>query len=348
MSFTPNSCTPINIITLPKLYEPILNKNIGVPNLEFYDKLGCCDIEISNEENVIIGRTMEFPVPMNSCIRFYKRGTDFSSVSPNDNGLSWRSIYGFVGISVLDMLNPVDGVNEKGLSCGLLTLDATEYQSSEGLMTIGITDVCCWLLSICSNVHECIDVLQKVNIWGNIVPVVNRVIGLHISLHDKTSNIVVQIINGKLNIYDNISGILTNGPVLPEQFTLLDQYKQGNLAITDNTSSIARFIRLSELKETAIIPETTNDIVTLICHMLHDVDIVKGSCISTQYNNIYYEYTQWVLIKDLINGKIWYRTYDDLSLKVIDLTLINFDKTYDPIFIDNNASIINIIPKLSI
>jgi choloylglycine hydrolase len=292
---------------------------------------------------------MEFSVPMHSKIVFYTRGQRYTSeCPPHCKPLTWVSKYGFIGIQVFDMTSPVDGINEAGLSCGILTLDATEYPLiKKGDLVVAITDVCHYLLATCQTTTQAVSNLNKITIWGNPVSFLDKIIGLHLSIHDRYgSNVVVEILSGKLHIYDNPHGVLTNGPPLPEQFELLKTYKQGLLTIPDDSSSITRFIKLSCLKDVVIIPNTVLGIVQLFCHLFNTVDIIEGTTPSTQYGPNNFEITQWMIIKDLVTGDIWYRSYNDFTLRSIKMNQIDFTREYDHILIcANKPYIIDMTPN---
>jgi choloylglycine hydrolase len=52
------------------------------------------------------------------------------------------------------------------------------------------------------------------------------------------------------------------------------------------------------------------------------------------------DYTQWALIKDVTNKKLYYRSYNNLSLRSIDLTKTNWNAaaSNSPIAIDEVLS----------
>ena len=100
---------------------------------------GCTDFRIKAADGtVIIGRTMDFEVPVLSLIRVFPRGERWSSDAPGTTGgIRWTSKYGYVAVDMggrlVDPLdrgeNLSDGLNEAGLSFGWLSMpDYTAYQ----------------------------------------------------------------------------------------------------------------------------------------------------------------------------------------------------------------------------
>lgn len=300
----------------------------------------CCDI-CFGDCGVICGRTMEFAEPLNSTLIIVPKGTRSISATPSCF-FEWVSIYGYVGIKVLNLRSVVDGVNEKGLSCGILTMDETIYKPVDGI-AISIMDVCSWLLGSYSNVEDAVTALNKVQIWGAKIEALGRIIGLHIVLHDSFGANVVCEILGSHNIrIHNTNGVVTNGPSYPKQLNILDEYRNGSLVndihCLKQWSSITRFIKLSELKRMTV-PESFDSvgIANYIMHLFNNVDIVTGISPSERPSGTIYEKTQWCFIKDLTNRIIYYRSYNDMTLRRLDLNHIDFSgfTTYTEINIDS-------------
>src|SRR5262249_58943585 len=96
------------------------------------ESLGCTDFRIQAADGtVIIGRTMDFEVPVLSFVRIFPRGERWSSDAPGmREGIRWTSRYGYAAIDMggrlVDPLdraeNLADGLNEKGLSFGWLSM----------------------------------------------------------------------------------------------------------------------------------------------------------------------------------------------------------------------------------
>src|SRR4051812_9093770 len=100
---------------------------------------GCTDFRIQAADGtIVIGRTMDFEVPVLSRLRTFPQGERWTSTAPGDKqGIGWTSKLGYVAIDVGGRLadlfgiedNLADGMNEQGLSFGWLSLpDYTKYQ----------------------------------------------------------------------------------------------------------------------------------------------------------------------------------------------------------------------------
>lgn len=300
----------------------------------------CCDIclrlfDYCEGNNVICGRTMEFAEPLNSKLCFVPR-----------NG----NLYGFIGVKILDTDVIVDGMNEKGLSCGILVMDDTIYHPMTE-NSVAITNICSYILSLCSTTDEAITILNNINIHGVSIPVINRLLGLHIVVHDIHGINIVCEINTENEIYYT-DGVVTNGPNYPSQLVIWNDYIHNNYVPNkSHWSSIARFIKLSELKRISI-PESYDalGLVQLICRICNNVDIIRGVSESEREYGIIYGTTQWSIIKDLTSKIIYFRSQNNMTLRRIDLNNIDFSgaTSYTEISIDDlTPTIIDIVPKVS-
>src|SRR5438128_1482619 len=90
---------------------------------------GCSDFQLKTKRgSIMCGRNMDFMIPMKSQIIVFNRDTNMSSFAPDRSpGLQWTTKYGFVGINAFGIDIVDEGINEKGLTCGFLTLNGGTY-----------------------------------------------------------------------------------------------------------------------------------------------------------------------------------------------------------------------------
>ena len=159
----------------------------------------CTDFRIKAADGtVIIGRTMDFEVPVLSSVRVFPRGERWSSDAPGaKQGIGWTSKYGYAAIDMGGRLidpfsrgeNLADGLNETGLSFGWLSMPAfTAYQDREAAAepekAIAHLDVCPWVLGNFATVDEVKAAIAGVHVWGKPYGPVNLIMPLHASVHD--------------------------------------------------------------------------------------------------------------------------------------------------------------------
>ena len=64
--------------------------------------------------------------------------------------------------------------------------------------------------------------------------------------------------------------------------------------------------------------------VNLAQHVLNAVDIPLGDVRQESGGLDHSDYTQWVVIKDLTNSVLYFRSYNNSTLRAIDLKQLNF------------------------
>lgn len=309
----------------------------------------CTDFQVlSKDGSVVIGRAMEYPVDTASEIVVHPKGIKLSSKAPNGKaGLSWQSKYGYIATSAFERDIVADGMNEEGLSVGFLLLPETQYQvisEKDAKKAIRISDLGDWLLGNFATVKEVKNALKTVKVWGDIIQKIQMVAPVHIAVHDKEGhNLVVEYIKGEPVFYDNPMGVLTNGPTFDWHLQNIRNYVNltpvnvqevelagvkvmgtghgsGMVGLPGDLTPPGRFIRTLALVQTAQAPKNKDEAVNLANHVLNTVDIPYG-VIKEKMQNSYKptDYTQWVVIKDLQNQVLYYRSYEDVALKAVHL-----------------------------
>jgi len=171
---------------------------------------------------------------------------------------------------------------------------------------------------------------------------------LHVALHDAGGkNLVIEFIDGKANVYDNPLGVMTNRPDFPWQINNLRNYinldahdrkdrmiggfkieptgvGSGMLGMPGDWTPVSRFVRLALCVDQALPAENAEEAVNLAQHILNAVDIPKGLIKENPEPFITLDgYAQWIVIKDITNKVLYYKTYENTMLKKVDLK--NFD-----------------------
>lgn len=317
------------------------------------DVHACTDFLLKAVDGTLInGRSMEFALQLDSNVTLHSRGEKNQGAAPNNQpGLQWTSRYGYICVTTLGLDLPVDGLNEKGLSMGFLWLPGTAYQQvPEGKyeQALAIENAGKWILGNFSTVAEVKEAINDVYIWGHPFKQLNNEIPpLHISLHDLQGNsLVVEFQNGRQKIYENPVNVLTNYPPFDWQLINLGNYVSlkaanagpvtlggltvnpvgqgsGLFGIPGDWTPPARFVRTVALKALALPAKNATEGVNLAVHLINAVDIPKGDIRVTPNKPEDGDYTQWVVIKDLTNGILYYRTYQDLALHKIDFAKLN-------------------------
>ena len=310
----------------------------------------CTDFAIKAKDGTVInGRSMEFPVDLKSELVAVPRGIEHRVVDAKGTaGASWTSKYAFFGINAFKLKDCfVDGFNEKGLSAGSLMFTGSVYQQPKAGKFVPLDKAITWILGNFAAVDEVKAALSGITICDSEVKDIKGM-GLHISLHDALGkSLVVEFIDGKMNVYDNPVGVLTNRPSFPWQLQNLSNYinlgpsdkkpraisgakvqptgvGSGMLGLPGDWTPPSRFVRLVLCKDAALPPKNAKETVVLAEHLLNVVDIPRGVIKENPKPFItLYGYAQWVVMKDLTNKEIYYKTYENSAWKKAGIK--NFD-----------------------
>lgn len=316
----------------------------------FCEGYGCTDFVIESKDKTFVnGRSLEFAMDLETQLKVFPRGMQFSSKSPNKKkGIEWTSKYGYLSAAIFDSNLTLDGLNEKGLSFGFLWLPGTEYMeasSHQSKKALDFADLGNWILGNFSTISELKKELSRVFIWGHSVPPLSGTPPVHVAVHDRLGNhLVIEFIKGEMKVYDNPNTVLTNYPPFDWQLMNLQNYiglnslnappvvlkgealngvgqGSGFLGMPGDWTPPSRFVRMTTWLRFAQVPADRLEGVNLAEHLLNAVDIPLGGIKATNGDQ---DYTQWIVIKDLTNREFYFRSYRDLGLKFIDLKKLDF------------------------
>lgn len=317
--------------------------------------LACTDVRIMAKDGSAMSvRTMEFGIDLKSDVVVVPRGQKVSSIAPKGEGLTWTSKYGFVGMNVFDEAFFVDGLNEKGLGIGALYLPGeTEYQTvapGDEARALANADFVAWVLGNFENAEQVRDALQNVVVWGPNVPQLGSFAPIHFAVHDKSGgSLIIEYVGGEVQVYDNEVGVLTNSPAYPWHLQNLRNYvnltavnakpvKIGDVSyvgtgqgsglrgLPGDPTPPSRFVMAAATSHLADKPQNADEALVLAMHLIDRVDIPKGLVRDySQGGKPSGDYTQWTAFRDHANGVYFWRSYDDPSMRAIDLGKIDFD-----------------------
>lgn len=319
-----------------------------------YNTQACTDFKLTAKDNtVLVTRTLEFAMPLDSHFRSTPREHIFTTQMANKTlTQSWSGKYGYVYLNALGNDMATDGMNEAGLSFEYLYLPGeTQYQTvpagSENF-AIPYIHFGDWVLSQFANIDEVKAALTKVYVYSYTdTSLQNIIFPLHASIFDKSGNgIVVEFVDGKIHVYDHI-GIMTNSPQYPWQITNLRNYVtlspytkdsvvvdgvaytatgqgQGMTGIPGDISPPSRFVKMGVMTASIIPPANEAEALNTAVHMINNVDIPLGYVRAKVNGEDQLERTQWTVFKNLTNGVMYYKTYEDQTLRSFSLKNIDF------------------------
>lgn len=282
----------------------------------------------TQDKHVIVARSMDFNDihPMLSEIHLHPIGECKTSKAPfGFKGLEWSNKYGFIAIQVYHLDCVVDGMNEQGLSFAYLWMDGADYSNitdGDSPNLLAFEDVGGWILGNFKTIDEVIENLSQVSIWGYPIEPLAITPPLHIALHDATGkSLVIEFIGGKILVYNNSLGVLTNDPPFDQQLEQMED------------SKATRFAQIASFQNEIQAPQNSNDGVLLAFHLLNRLDIPFGTLKESRGNNSKFHFTLWSLVKDLSNKVFYFRTYDQPNIRQINFSHIDFSETLHTSFV---------------
>ena len=323
------------------------------------DASACTTFRIQSKDGaILVGRSMELGMPLQSAVMIVPRGHRLSSTRPDlKPGTSWVARQGFAGMNTLGADISTDGINEAGLSVGTLYIPGfVEYQpfpAAPGAPAVSNLELSNWILGQFSTVGEVRAALPKIAVYDLTLPPAGPQ-PLHWAISDaQGGSIVVEYVGGKLVIHENPVGTLTNSPNFDWHQTNLRNHVNltnqnidpvrlgkveipplgqgsGLLGIPGDYTPPGRFIRTVALAWSLVPPATAAEGANAAFHVLNAVDIPVGAVAQRVPGkdgaapSLAYEMTQWATVHDLTNRLLYYRTYGNLAIRLVDLRKIDW------------------------
>ena len=320
------------------------------------DGHACTGIRVKTKDgNYIFARTLEFSAEqIRFGLIFVPRNHKYQGQTPSGKpGMIWKTKYAHVGFNPFDGPVVADGLNEKGLACGSFMFPGcAKFQNlteEDYYRAISSMDLPSWILSACASVSEVREQLPKIVVCRFQAPESDLIMDLHYFVTDETGDaIIIEYVDGKLNIYDNRVNAITNCPAYDWHTTNLRNYiglkPLNNPAVTINGTEFAqfgqgsgaiglpgdfsppsRFVRAVFLVSTAYQGRDVDEGIRIAFHILNQFDIPKGSVRDNDRGKIACDTTQWTSAADLKNRRYFFHTYNDRSVRMIDLNELDFN-----------------------
>jgi choloylglycine hydrolase len=276
------------------------------------------------------------------------RGEALQSYTPTGmNGLKFKSRYGVVGLAVVEKEFIAEGINEAGLSAGLFFFPRygsyESYESVDNARTLADLQVVQWILTQCATIDEVMEAVKHVRIVA-----LEKTAVVHWRIGDPSGRqVVMEIVGGEVNFYENEVGVLTNAPGFEWQVTNLENYvnlrpgsaqsyQLGGVTLEPNGGSTAmhglpgdftppsRFVRAAFFRNTAPQRATGLDTVLEAFHLLNNFDVPIAIENPSEHNLP--SATQWTSAIDLSSRTVYYKTAYNSTIRSISLDNIDFAK----------------------
>ncbi|MCL5036018.1 MAG: choloylglycine hydrolase family protein [Chloroflexi bacterium] len=332
----------------------ILLAVVGLIILTPAESTACTGIKVQNQDgSVIQARTMEFGQELIWFdMSFIPRNIEYRGNTPTQApGMPWKVKYAHVGFSPFGIPLITDGINEKGLACGgFFQPGFAEYEAvteKDYPRTISCQDFGSWVLGTCATTAEVREKLPGIHVCEAIMGPWKTVPPLHFVVTDETGDsIIIEYTGGKLHIYDNKIGVITNSPSYDWQIrnlrnyiglkaennppivvngVKLEQFSQGSgsIGLPGDFTSPSRFVRAYFLLNNAYPGKDADEGIETAFRILNQFDIPHGALRNVMGDKVISDTTQWTSAADLKNRRYFFHTYDNRHVRMIDLKKLN-------------------------
>jgi len=345
-----------------KISNPTSNKVIfkdfkSIQETEnFIAPFACTTLIVKDlNKNIYHGRGMELTFGEGlSSLTYYPKGYVFQHLAPDQSkGLQYTGQYAIMAvttpISEFDPKCAMEGVNDAGLTFSLnmmpapplKDLTADQFPNSVPFASFGE-----YALANFATVEELkAGITTKVVFWSEELAMLGGLkTPFHFAIYDKQGgSIVVEVKNGALVIYDNPTGVMTNGPEFPWHIANLNNYSQmSNIETTSNKIGDITLRQPDSGIATAVLPSSATSVGRFVKAFYYssyansvadpDLQLVELGHIMNNFDrpkNItkeltsaakdgtpekyMTEFTLWTVLTDLSRGQLYVRLYDDLN-----------------------------------
>lgn len=317
--------------------------------------LACTAVDITAEDGTVVaGRTMEWAYDMKWTLVSQPKGTRLALDAPKDLNLPVHEVetkHAVVGISaeVIPGGTILEGQNSAGLGMsGNFLPGFTTYQTvtAEDKGYVEILKFGSWALGSFATVAELREALPMVKVWTDpSIPTGPTPPTIHFVFTDRSgAGIVVEFVDGEMQIHDDIAHVLTNAPTYDWHLNNLRNYLNlssvgvssrdvasvnvtalgqggGLVGLPGDYTPPSRFVRATFLRHTIAQPKDAAEAAQAIGHILNTVDIPIGVAQADEGGGkLVSDYTQWVAIKDLSHDRMMIADYEHrLGYLTIDL-----------------------------
>lgn len=321
----------------------------------------CTDFRLTAKDGtILITRSMEFAQDLQSNLRSSPRGRQFTTTTmDNKPGLSWKAKYGYLYVDGFKIDASFDGMNEAGLTFEYLYLPGeTHYQTvpdGKQNKSIPYTRFGDWILSNFKNIQEVKNALDTIYVSDTLIPDMGTVIlPAHASVYDASGKgIVLEFYKEKIHVSESI-GVMTNSPKYEWHVTNLRNYinlspnnpepimsngisfsafgqGSGAVGIPGDASPPSRFVKTAFMLKNVNPVNNADELVNLGEHIINNVDLPSGLVREVGAGKTSSDITQWVVFKDITHKVLYYRTYNDMTLRSVTMDKIDLSEKGQPL-----------------
>ena len=308
------------------------------PYLMQQDARACTAFQLNDADHVLVGFNLD-TLAGDGLIIVNKRGVSKTAMQPiKDVQLKeigqpakWTSKYGSITFNQYGRELPFVGMNEAGLIVNTLANPKGEFPAPDSRPSIWSGQWVQYQLDNFATVNEVItsDAQLRIKRTKGLVT------GTHYFVTDKDGNCaVIEFINGKRIYYINETmpyNVLTNS-TYAESVKL---FRRDKIPWIDRGKSIERFIRAVKMVK-SYNPAGTKSLLDYSFDMLKRVSWSENRKLGVLKFTME---TKWSIVYDVTNLRIYFRTFDNPQIRVINLCAFDFSCATPLKVFDINSSL---------
>lgn len=324
----------------------------------------CTVLAITDKNgNVYQGRANEFPYQQPDSLTYWPAGTRIESVTPDGKqGMTFNTKYGILTTNLKGMTPNAkqetvhEGANDQGMSitANFYTLNTETSITAPASKTLSVVDFPTWALGNFQTIEQLKKAIQnkEAEVWlPRIAAYGNLITPVHYAIYDKTGGaVVVEWNGGKMEIYDNKIGVMTNEPPFPwhvenmNNFAYLNnvdknagKFNKLNVTAYDSGGALAslpspnttvgRFVKAAYYANFAEKASTPDEALLTLGHVMNNFDRPKGITVDNPNAanaamgaaGRTSESTYFIVMKDLSRNLYMIRTINAFNFTQFDL-----------------------------
>jgi len=283
--------------------------------------MACTAFCLKDSTQLILAKNFDWPIN-DGLIFLNKKGVPKVAFTQQPKKISWVSKYGSITFNQFGKEFPLGGMNEAGLVIEELNLFGKGHQD-DSLYTVNEFQWVQYFLDNYSSVNEIVHNFPPLTVSPIFV-------NLHYLISDKQGNTaIIEFYDGKIHTYHGkeIQYPVLSNNTYRNSLKYINNFKGfgGDLPIRNETTSGERFVKA----------------VVLIKNMHNRINESLVSTAFSILDSVKQKDTQWSIVYDIRNSKIFFYTSICKKIKIIDIKRFDFTctsscKYYDILSLDSD------------
>ena len=334
-------------------------------------------IYLDAQNRPYLGRTLELTLELPYQLSAFPRALELHSQVAGFGPLSFQTRYPFLAVTMPAMI-PTPGVKfgpddlkiVEGMNGAGLCFSVQSYPEAGGgerpaadanQAALSAMDLGAWVLGQFATVEEVKNALTKQTVVVEPVGILGGAeMPFHYGVHDATGkSIVIEFHRGKRTVYDNLVGVMTNGPEFPWHLTNLGNYTylsnvdqpaatfgtyearqpdagSAKAALPSSDTAVDRFVRAAYYAKFAEKHTEPDLAVQMVAHIMNNFDRPRGATVEYsehggsgmhvegfESKKVETEFTSWTSLSDLDRKIFFLRDNGGMNYARFDVTALN-------------------------